>query len=192
MTTKSLFLITCVIMGFICCSGQNPNDCRDQYLEYLHRSLEYRILRTSFHDSLSNWMNRSLPGLKTYQDGEFDWKLDDIVLFSSDSTRAILFMSKVRKLPDRVDQIKAFTGMKIEGKWWFIFSHHVNFMVPRKSMEKRHTFEELSQFILPRFYEDGLVVSSNCQIYYPTIETDTWFKSSRLEEHKRKFLKMKY
>lgn len=191
MTIRLSLIISSVITIALSCTGQSPNDCRAKYLDYLDGRMEYRKIKDAFHDSLTNWMQRSLPGVKTYQNGEFDWKLDEIVFFSKDSTRAILFMNKVRKLPDRVDQIKAFTAMKIDGQWWFIFNHHVIIMVPRKTMEKANTFDELSRLILPQFSKDGLIVSGECNIYYPTIEADTWFKPSRLEEHKRDFLHMK-
>lgn len=186
--TIKLSLIVCVTFAVLSCTSQNKSDCHSNYLNHLQNCGEYRRLKTAFHDSLSSWFQRSLPGVRAYQSGEFDWKLDDVVFFSKDSGRAILFMSKVRKLPDRVDEIKAFTAMKIEGKWWFIFNHHVLIMVPRKSMEERHTFDELSHLIIPRFVKDGLIVYRDCEMYYPIIETDTWFKPSRLEEHRRDFL----
>jgi hypothetical protein len=179
-TKAAFFFSWCLIVMACSCRAKRPDACREEYIIKLKQSPTYLEMRGSFNDSLKNWSSRSIF---SYGLAEFDTQLDELVFFSKDSSRAILFMHKVRKLTDRVDWIHCFTASKHGGQWWFYFRGHVELTVPRKSMGQKHAFRELSSFALNRFVEDGLEVSNDCTMYYPAIEGDVWFKPSDHTEH---------
>ena len=195
--TKILGLkpVSLIVLGFLFSSclptEKKIVECRSMYVGKLNKNPLYGLLQRSFYDSMKNWNGRSISWVGIYKTKKIAWKLDEVILFNIDSTRAIMFVDKVYKSRSKYDLIKSIRAEKIDTDWWFYYKGSVEFAIVRKSLEDKPSFQDQSIFIVKRFLNDGIKISVDCEFSYSYIESDTWFKKSDMNTHLNEFLKSK-
>lgn len=178
------FLFSCSAIS----QERQAQKCLPIYVNSIKANPLTQFLRTAFYDSLEDWNNRSIAMVEQYKNGKFNWRLDDIILFNEDSTRAILFLDKIFKDNHNFDLIKTIPAEKIDNKWWFYYKGYVEFAHERNRKDIKPTYNELSYLIINRFMDDGMIINTNCEFQYKFINTKTWFGDERRVRHFDEFL----
>jgi hypothetical protein len=195
-TKEFMIMFACLMTGYLMFGGCTLSDreiaeCRSIYIREIGRNKLCSQLRKSFCDSMKNWNSRRVLSVRGYLSRSIEWGVDSVILLNRDSSRAIMFATRIYGEGEKFDRIKTIRAQKIGDDWWFYYKGSVEFAVVRSSPDVRPTFEELSFYIVRSFLDDGMKISSDCGFEYSRIDTRTWFKASDMNTHLYEFLQSK-
>lgn len=147
-----------ILLLFFSCSKQN-NKNEIFSIPFIEKKIiESKFIYNELLDSIILWKYDSLLVSKPYFVNE-RWKLDSLIILSSDSTRIFATMLRQKKTVP-ADGLEDLAGVKINGKWYFFFwsSTIIDRATYQDSIYSPLTFDELSylarQNLSSAFYPD--------------------------------------
>ena len=147
-----------ILLLFISCSKQN-NKIKSFFNPYFEKKIiESKFIYKELSDTILSWKYDSLMVSKPYFVND-RWKIDSLIILSSDSTRLFATMMRQKKTVP-ADGLEDIGGANINGKWYFFFgsSTVIDRATYQDSIYSPLTFDELSylarQNLAGAFYKD--------------------------------------
>jgi hypothetical protein len=179
----SVLLLLSIFFGS-CKTRKGQQRCITNYTKNIRLSDDYKEIIKAAQDTVSNWENMNIRYAIALKRSV--WKIDNIVLFNDNKTRAILFLLKIDKDSDAVlDFAKMLAAEKKEGIWYFYSVGMPTMGFNREGRLRPHTYEELSEGIMRKIIKGGLLKKMKCQINEDYI--NGWFY--KLDKYHEDFLK---
>lgn len=139
---KSTLIILLIVV--VSCSKQNNKTelFSSPFIE--KKIIDSKFIYKELLDSILSWRYESLSVSKPYFVNE-QWKIDNLIILSSDSTRLFATMMRQKKTVP-ADGLEDIGGAKINGKWYFFFgsSTVIDRASYQDSIYSPMTFDELS------------------------------------------------
>lgn len=133
-----------ILLLLFSCSKQNDKNEIFSFPYIEKKIIDSKFIYNELLDSILLWKYDSLLVSKPYLVND-SWKIDDLIILSSDSTRIFATMMRQKKTVP-ADGLEDLAGAKINGKWYFFFgtSTVIDRATYQDSIYSPLTFDELS------------------------------------------------